>query len=336
MQEQIKELVDRWHDKYPNFWYYREGPCHYKAKFDVLLKNEKEWLYIKAFTNDEYWRIFYKKELSRIQIFNKFCVDQNLSFSWPEIVEYDDDWLFFVMKDIEFNWKGLIDFRNLEKEVAIEHFCKYREVFDKFEKYCVESWYRLDDISGGYSLEFLIDKCKEWYFQWEKAVKECGILIPFYAIESKIIQLYNNYWKSSLPKEMSFKWFWTWHVFEWNGSYQLVDFDIIWYEIKWKSICRFANYCVMLSVDNYVEYEKRKLDFERWKNKMIEMNEKSLVDLLVLTSIVWILYADYGGNMTTQDYNRKLMNGKWVTPEENAKKWMQRCAKLLEEWYWIK
>lgn len=139
-----------------------------------------------------------------------------------------------------------------------------------------------------------------------------------------------------LSKELSFKWFWTWHVFEENNCYQLVDFDIIWYEIKWKPLCRLACYCVILSVDNYVEYQKRKSDFERWRQMMLDMNEKELVDILILTSLVWILYADYAGNMIIQDYNRKLVNGKWVTPEENAEKWMQRCAKLLEEWCGVK
>ena len=336
MQNQIERLVNDLNKNYPKFLYYREGPCHCDIKFDVLLKNEEEWLYIKAFTDDVHWRENYKKELQWIQIFNDFSKRYKLNLSWPEIVESNDDWLFFVMKDIEFYWKKMVDFREIKKETSFQHFCEYREIFDKFEAYCIENWYRLVDISDDYSLEHLIEKCKQWYFKWEKIVKQSDVLISFELIESKIKELYNSYWRRILPRELSFKWFWTWHVFEWNGSYQFVDFDIMWYEIKWRSLCRFACYCVILSVDKYDEYQERKSDFEWWREKMVWMNEKPMVEVLVLSSLVWILYADYGGTMVTQDYNRRMLDDKWVTPEENAKKWVEWCARLLEELYEIK
>ena len=253
MQAQIEKLVNHLRKKYPTFSYYREGPCHCDTKFDVLLRNKEKWLYIKAFTDNDNWREHYKKEVQWIEIFNKFSKEQKLCFSWPEIVEVHDDWLFFVMKDIEFYWKKLVDFRKLEKKTVMEHFCEYRKVFDKFKAYCEKNWYNLVDISDGHPIEQLIEKCKQWYFKWEKIVKQNDVLISFELIESKIRELYNNYWKTILPRELSFKWFWTWHVFERNGNYQLVDFDIIWYETKWKSLCRLACYCVVLSVDKYGE-----------------------------------------------------------------------------------
>lgn len=50
--------------------------------------------------------------------------------------------------------------------------------------------------------------------------------------------------------------------------------------------------------------------------------------------MIWILYVDYTGNMVTQGYNRKLVNGN--APEENAKGRMQWCGRLLEERHEIK
>lgn len=338
MQLQIERLVNYLCDLYPGFWYYREWPCHAKVKFDVLLKNEQEWLYIKAFTDDEYWRKTYENEIRLIQLFNKFSKEKSLKFLWPKITYNNDVSLFFIMEDIEFSWKKLLDFREISREEAVKHFYQYRKVFDDFEIYCGDNWYDMVDICNGYSIEDLIEKCKWWYFRWEHIVEENNVLLDFQAIESKIIELYNCYWKNIFPRELSFKWFWTWHVFEWDGEYQLIDFDYdsVWFEIKWKSICRLACYYVALSVDRYGSYEDRKLDFERWRKEMLKINEKPLVDILILSSLIWVLYADYAGTMVIENYNRDMLEKEWINPEDNAKKWMQRCAKLIREWYGIK
>ena len=333
MQLQIEKLVNYLYDLYPDFWYYREWPCHAKTKYDVLLKNKKDWLCIKAFVNNECWKISYESELGLIQLFNTFSKEQKRNFLWPEILHYDNNNLFFIMKDIEFDWKKLLDFRTLNKIDVIKHFYQYRKVFDSFEAYCMDNWYTLMDIDSTYSVKQLIEKCKWWYLKWERIVKENNILLDFQKIESKILELCGNYWNNLFPRELSFKWFWTWHVFEWNGNYQLVDFDNVWYEIKWGSICRLACYCVILSVDNYVLYEERKSDFDWWKREMLKINEDFLVDALVLSSLIWVLYADYAGTMLTEYYNRELLENKWVVPEDNARKWMQWCAKLIREYY---
>lgn len=336
MQLQIEKLVNYLCDLYPGFWYYREWPCHAKIKFDVLLKSEQEWLYIKAFTDDEYWKASYENEFVLMQIFNRFSKEQKQKISWPEIVCNNDTNLFFIMKDIESNWKTLLDFKKISKEEAIRHFYLYRKVFDDFEDYCKNNWYNMADMGDGSSIEELIEKCKGWYIRWEYIVKENNILLDFQSIESKIMELYSNYWKSFFPKELSFKRFWTWHVFEWDGEYQLVDFDSVWFEIKWKSFCRLACYCVILSVDKYNLYDDRKSDFDWRRLEMLKVNEKSLVDILILSSLIWVLYADYAGTMLIEDYNRSTLEKKWINPDANAKKWMQRCANLIWELYGIK
>ena len=109
--------------------------------------------YIKGFTKT--WRILWETEYKLIDLFNHFSVKNNSKFSWPdvsEIWETEDGWYYLWMKDAK-QW-GLkeLDFSKMSPEEIMDLYCKYRQIFDDFEKYSKWKTSSKSKIQSMYSL----------------------------------------------------------------------------------------------------------------------------------------------------------------------------------------
>lgn len=358
-QNQTNELSVKLSKDFPDMDFIKEGPAWKDIKTNIVWKNEN--YYLKAFTPE--WSISWKKELELINLFNTFSEKTWASFSWPEIAKSNINGnIYFLMKDIEKTWKENIDFSSISQEKLINLYKFYREEFDEFEKFSkwkistekdlkiqkfvhsvkkIEEKIRLLEeklwilklatkkLVGVKQLQQL----QNWISKWDSVVKWI-IGYDQTILFSKFQELQQNLKKYDF--EYNFGRFRTWHVFSNWKSHQLVDFDNIWYQIKWTELLGIIRSNLLLPVEEYSSYNERKWSFENWYKQLLETTKnENLARLLVFQKLIGTIFMDFGYLMLKLENNREKITKKWLIPEENSKKWIEWNFRLLKDLFEI-
>jgi len=358
-QSQINQLSVKLSEDFPDMDFFKEGPAWKDTKTNIVWKNED--YYLKAFTPE--WSVSWIKELELINLFNTFSEKTWALFSWPEIIKSNtNDDIYFLMKDIEKTWKTGIDFSSISQEELIKLYKSYREEFDEFEKFSkwkistekdpkiqkfVHSIKKIEEkirsleeklwvlklatkkLVGGKQLQHLQD----WISKWDSVVKwiveyDQSILFSKFQELQKKLKKYDfeyNFWR-----------FRTWHVFSDWKSHQLIDFDNVWYQIKWTELLGIVRSNLFLPVEEYNSYAERKWSFENWYKQLLEtIKNENLARSLVFQKLMGTIFMDFGYLMLKLENNRNKIAEKWLVPEENSKKWIEWNFKLLKDLFEI-
>ena len=327
--------------------------------------------YIKGFTKT--WRILWETEYKLIDLFNHFSVKNNSKFSWPdvsEIWETEDGWYYLWMKDAK-QW-GLkeLDFSKMSPEEIMDLYCKYRQIFDDFEKYSKWKTSSKSKIQSMYSLYKKFLQSKELsqsatrtskVINWAKK-SLCNVLQPAFklVLSRKYKNLVNERITNgegvvracgidvdrgklndaldkllSMVKNLDFEYnfwrFWTWHVFSNWETHKFVDFDNVGYQIKWTELIGIMWSNLLNWVWNYKSYEDWKKIFDNWYNKLVETyKDENLVKLLLFVKLVWTVFEDYWNLIYKREYWREKEWQKNGNFDE-IKKWVEWNYRALQE-----
>lgn len=291
------------------------------------------WSYLKAFSPS--WKRRWATEHQIIELFNSFSKEKNSSFSWPEIL----DWgligrgYWFLMEDVKKWGKEEVDFSTANQSDLIKLYGEYRTTFDDFEKYSKGKistsenpiLQKIYAFSKEYS-ESLLWTLSSPLLKKAIAKKYQNKVNNFVSHGAENVWKYikfdkskiNNYLENLISKvdkfdfEYNFGRFWTGHVFSDWKNHNFVDFDNVWYQIKWTEILGIARSNILLSVDKYESYEDRESNFFQWYNEMINMyKDENLIKLLLYVKLIWTIFEDWWHLFYEREDKKEYLE-KWI------------------------
>lgn len=348
--------------EFPGIEFLKEGPASKSEdkKTDVvwkILSEDPNWKesFLKWFTKTG--RVLWETEYKLIDLFNHFSIENNSSFSWPdisEIWETKDGWYYFLMKDAKQWGKKELDFSKMEPDEIMKLYDEYRQTFDKFKEY--SKWktstesnpalQRIYSISNKYKDNIMFElvwnpilkkavakkyknKVNERIFNGQSVVRACGVDVDREKINKSLDKLLSKI--TNLDFEYNFWRFWSWHVFSDGTNHKFVDFDNVSYQIKWTEVLGIMWSNLLISAWDYNSYEEWKLNYDKWYQKLLETYEdKNLVKLLLFVKLVWTVFEDYGNLI----YKREVWRGKgWQKNGnfEKIRKWVDWNYRALQE-----
>ena len=122
---------------------------------------------------------------------------------------------------------------------------------------------------------------------------------------------------------------WTGHVFSNWTHHKLIDFDSLWYRIKWTETVALMWTNTLLSVEKYQTYEEWKHSAMKWRD-LIEKEcwNQNLWKLLIFQKLIGTMYLDY-------PKWEKVKEVSATEYELKRKRWILWVGKLLHERYGI-
>lgn len=371
LQPQIEDLIENLSDHgwklspyYVN--YFKQWPVWAwdSGYTNVLGRAYDEWsatTIIKAFTQEGTKQG--RKEVKLIDTFNEFSEKTDSPVSGPGVLSVNKNPFYFKMEDLTRYGMAQLDFSQIPQEELLEIYKKYREVRDAFEKYArgltSREWeqakqrllYIIKTLQEKYQnnkyLENLLNNLvKKKLFDEQKSKLQQRMAVGEARVRDVIAPDDFNLKAHSLnvlqalqtlvdkvDLQYSFGRFFGDHVFtDKDQKYiQLVDFDAVWYIVKWTEITNLM-YPHLLSVENFETYDERKEWFDIWYEHLQKEVGRDLARLLVYYKLMWIMYGDFWYTMITNENNRRKLMEKWVDPETNADKWIIWINQLLADY----
>lgn len=341
---QINAVIDQ--IKWQNHWFdaVKIWPA-FREPSNVIFYNPQIKHYIKAYVHNKVWKEAYFTEITNINMFNEFCDRIVGKFSWPTILKQDDENLYFVMKDIESQGFSKIDFSKLALDDLLKIYSEYRSTFDEFEKnneklqwssnkIRVSTWDKIFKILSDWTnpvakIAYFCgqkNKIKERYHEWEQYVHSF-LQTNFEQLKAKLKELQNDVEKAEL--EFVYNRLWTGHVFSDWTHHKLIDFDSLWYRIKWTETVALMWTNTLLSVEKYQTYEEWKHSAMKWRD-LIEKEcwNQNLWKLLIFQKLIGTMYLDY-------PKWEKVKEVSATEYELRRKRWILWLGKLLHERYGI-
>lgn len=315
-----------------------------KEPSNVIFYNPESKKYIKAFTYNKTWKTAYFIEITNINRFNEFQNLQGGQFSWPTILKQHDENLYFIMEDIENECYDKLDFSALSLDDTLDVYQAYRKDFDAFEK----SNERLQSTTPRVKIstkdkifKVLLDytnplakealfyeqkrKIKDWYRWWKDEVN--SFLETDFNFLEEVLKILQGQIEEKLESEFVYNRLWTGHVFSDWTNYKIIDFDSLWYRVKWTEEVALMRTNTLLSVEKYESYEEWKQSAIKWKEAIEKdcWNQK-VWKLLIFQKLIGTMYIDYpkwekGNHTSEEDYQTRKKN------------WILWVGRLLNERY---
>lgn len=329
-QDEIDTLSSKIQKIYPWYIQTKLWPWWQPILYSTVWRDQN-WNYIKAFTT--YWTAFGKKELRLLQSVNHFSQKLSTDISWPKIISVSDSPIFhFVLSDLQAEWFKQVDFQKISTNDAFKLYKRYRDFCDTY----IKDWnlkqtikYREHDVRDSQQRQF-----KKRLEMWKSNIK---LVLPDIDIE-KVKETYKCLHTDckNFTAEYTINSFFGWHVFYNTATDQIKIIDLEEnYRVVWHTLLQIAYSKVLLPVHTYSSYKVREIEVtERFELIRKEINNSSLTSLLLYKKIVWILFADFGYNMTTILKNRTTVESFGIDPDENAKKWIKWYYTLLQKLYY--
>lgn len=281
-------------------------PTESDIKSQCVIKNFFDWKY--HYTKVFVWEeniIRAKKEFEIINIFDQIDLE-NISFPKLVMSYEDEDVFYYTMEDI---WWNIIDFSKLSLPEISEIYSLYRKNFDLIEK--ITDWISLDsrrfnnmeDLKNYYETKII-----EYVDKWFIIVNSFATIDKNYLFDNL-----NKFDFSEFEKEYCFGRVWTGHVFDlWKNRYWLIDFDNIWYKIKWFELIELMRSNLLLNVEHYYNFEDYRNAFDKWLRIIKDfVTDKNTLRFWLYLKFIWTIFMDYGYLMKNNISTETLK--KWIT-----------------------